>query len=206
MRKWAQIGFVSLLSALAGLAVWLPHHHSEPVYQGRTVSYWYETLCSGVFGGTPAATGFQQAYDAFAHVGPEMVPYLTEKLRYDRAGVREMIIHVAKKVPCLRKLTKKIIIPTERRSYAAVALRQMGPKARTAIPALLEAWASDNTRVKINAVSALEAILGHKPSDGLRPADWQRLEKNIISQAAHECPKEAGRLGISEITTATVHP
>ena len=129
---------------------------------------------------------------------------LHQRLQYDRFGFRESIILQVRKVAPLKRFTKTFILPTERRGYAAVALRQMGPQARTAIPALLEAWANDNSKVKINAVSALEAILGHKPSDGLGAADWASLEKKIISEAAQEYPKEATRLGISAITTEAV--
>ena len=109
-----------------------------------------------------------------------MVPYLTQMLQYDRSGYREKLLLQVRKVRLGKKLTKNIILPTERRSYAAVALRQMSPKARTTIPTLLEAWVNDNSKVKINALSALEAILGHKPSDGLRSADWASLALNGV--------------------------
>jgi hypothetical protein len=198
------IGSASLLLAIAGLIAWRIRHDTEPSYQGRRVSYWYDSLCSGVFGGTPRAQNFPAAYDAFSHMGPEVVPCLTQRLQYDRFGFRENIILHVRKVAPLKRFTKTLIFPTERRCYAAVALRQMGPKARTAIPALLEAWVNDNSKVKINAVSALEAILGHKPSDGLGAADWANLEKKIISEAAQEYPKDATRLGINAITTEAV--
>ena len=73
----------------------------------------------------------------------------------------------------------------------------MGPKAEAAIPALLEAWAHDTPEVKINAVSALQSILRDGHTDGATPAEWQKLEASVVTEAARRYPKLAEQLGLA---------
>ena len=168
-----------------------------PDHAGRPVSVWFEDLCSGVYGGTPKASGFAAAYAAFSQMESNAIPYLTQQLRFDRYGLRQMIIGQLRQYAVCKPLTDILMWPTERRNYAAVALREMGPKAEAAIPALLEAWVNDATEVKVNAVAALESILGREPSDGLSQSEWKKVESDVIAEAVGRYPKIAEDLGIS---------
>src|SRR5688572_13410969 len=145
-----------LLIVLIGLRL---NRTKDPVHAGRPVSAWFADLCSGVFGGTPKAKAFEPAYTEFTRMGPEAIPYLTSQLRYDRLGIRQKVIDRLRQYPATKRFGRRLIGPLERRCYAAVALRQMGPKAEAAIPALLESWAHDGPEVKLNVATALESIL-----------------------------------------------
>src|SRR5262245_3447316 len=163
---------------------------SIPEHAGRPVSAWFKDLCSGVYGGTPKASEFVAAYAAFAQVESDAIPYLTQQLRYDRSGLRQKLIGHLRQYAVSRRFAVNQMWPTERRNYAAVALRQMGPKAEAAIPALLEAWAKDVPEVKLNAVAALESILRGKYTGSASESD-------VIAEAAGRYPKLAEDLGIN---------
>jgi hypothetical protein len=167
-----------------------------PYHAGRPVSAWFDELCSGVFGGTPKAGGFDSAYAAFSQMKPDAVPYLTKQLRYDRSGIRQKILAFLRRHSIANRFATDFIWPPERRSYAAVALRQMGPSAEAAIPALLETWAHDAPDVKVNAVSALESILHGGSTDGASQGQWRTLESAVIADAARRYPRVAVELGI----------
>lgn len=166
-----------------------------PSHAGRPVSAWFQDLCSGVFGGTPKAKGSASAYAAFTQVRADAVPYLTKQLKYDRSGIRLKIVQFLRQYSVTKRFAMDIG-PPERRSYAAVALRRMGPKAEAAIPALLETWAHDSPDVKVSAVSALESILFDRTTESATQDQWRKLESAVITEACRRYPKVAVELGI----------
>jgi hypothetical protein len=168
----------------------------DPNHAGRPVSAWFQDLYSGVFGGTAKAKGFAAGYAAFSQMEPEAVPYLTKQLRYDRSGIRQKTIVFLRRYSITKPLTRDMIWPPDWRSYAAVALRQMGKRAEAAIPALLETWAHDAPDVKLSAVSALEAILHGSFTGGASSTDSRKIEAAIIAEAGRRYPKVAAELGI----------
>jgi hypothetical protein len=106
-----------------------------------------------------------------------------------------------RKQPVTRPLVKNAILPSSRREYAAVALRRMGASAESAIPALMEAWKRDIPAVKVNCVSAMDAIIYcNRPDlqmgDGIDTPTYQKSESRIISDAARRFPKIASTLQI----------
>jgi hypothetical protein len=167
-----------------------------PDHAGRPVSAWFRDLCSGVWGGTPRAERFPSAYRAFSEMEPNVVPYLIGQLKYDRSGVRQKVIGYFRHYSVTRRLTTGFIWPTDRRSYAAVALRQMGPKAEAAIPELLESWAHDAPSVKVNAISALESVLYDRFTESGSQAEWRKIESAVIAEASRRCPEAALKLGL----------
>ena len=167
-----------------------------PNHAGRPVSAWFQDLYSGVYGGTPKAEKFESAYTEFTRMETNVIPYLTKQLQYDRSGVRLEIVKILRRWSATKPFTANLTWPPEHRSYAAVALRQMGPRAEAAIPALLEAWANDAPEVKVNAVSALESILRGQNTDGASPAEWKKLESDVVTEAARRYPSVAEELGI----------
>jgi hypothetical protein len=167
-----------------------------PEHAGRPVSAWFGDLCSGVYGGTPKANGYVAAYDAFSVMETNAIPYLTQQLRYDRSGRQQKVVVYLRRYAVSKRLGDYLMWPTARRNYAAVALRQMGPKAEGAIPALLEAWVNDVPEVKVNVVSALESILGRTLTDGASQAEWKKVEAEVIAEAALRYPRAAEDLGI----------
>jgi hypothetical protein len=189
----ALMGAITLGSAAYLLGFRRP---SVPDYAGQPVSAWFEGLCSGVYGGSPKANRFSDSYAAFAEMEADAVPYLTQQLRYDKSGIRQKLIGHLRQYAVSRRFATNLIWPTERRNYATVALRRMGPKAEAAIPALLEAWATDAPEVKVNAVSALESILRGQYTDVASPAEWKRMESDVVTETARRYPSVAAGLGI----------
>lgn len=208
-KKTILIGATGVALAISLLLLGGP---SNPEHDGRPVSAWFKDLCSGVYGGTPRASRFEAAYEAFSQMESNAVPYLTHQLRYDRSGHGQKLIAPFRQFAVSRPLANNLIWPTEVRNYAAVALRQMGPKAEAAIPALLDEWANDVPEVKISAVAALGSILGRKHTDGASPSKWKKLESEVIAEAVGRYPKLAEALGInlamnpSEHTVRATHP
>lgn len=190
---WALIGAGALLLTAC---LTLLRGPSVPDHRGKPINVLYRDLCSGVYGGTPKASSFADAYAAFAEIESNAVPYLTQQLVYDRYGVRQMVINYLRQHEVSRPLVADLIWPTERRNYAAVALRQMGSNAESAIPALLETWAHDVPEVKLNAVSALESILRGRSTDGASQTEWKELESGVVAEAARRYPRVAEKLGI----------
>jgi hypothetical protein len=140
--------------------------------------------------------GFDLAYEAFTKMDSEMIPYLIGQLRYDRSGVIEKVLLLQRRIPIFAGFSKKIVIPTEHRSYAAVALGRMGPKAETAVPALLERWVHDNTSVKSNALASLYSILFNEELGPYSPEKQKLIEEKVISEAARRFHDAAAKLGI----------
>ena len=167
-----------------------------PEHAGRPVRAWFEELCSGVWVPSAKGSGFDAAYAEFSQVESNAIPYLTQQLRYDRTGFRQKIMFHLRQYAVSKSLADNLIWPVERRNYAAVALRRMGPKAVAAIPALIEACENDLPEVKLNAVAALESILGRQPSEGLRPAEWKEVETNVIAEAVQFYRKFAEGLDV----------
>jgi hypothetical protein len=180
----------------------------NPVFQGKRVSIWFQELCFfGVFESRSNGKQFEEVYDAFSRMGPEAVPYLTQKLRYLRYEPTDKVFLWIKRNRLMRPYTKGIILPSSKRAYAAVALRRMGSSAESAVPALLEAWKHDNPEVKASCVAAMASILYGKPPLGMTLSEWNALESKVIADAAREFPDAARAQGISsEITSIMAEP
>jgi len=129
----------------------------------------------------------------------DAVPYLVRQLKYDRSGGIESILRRLQTMKMTYPYVKSIVRPTRRRSYAALALRQMGPSATAAVPALLEAWARDKTEVKGSAAAALGAILYEKFPEETYLRDFNAFESMVVADAARRCPDVASALGISAL-------
>lgn len=182
------------LACLAALLLILAWPRSEPRHQGVPVSAWFRDLCSGVFSGTPRGDHFPEAYAAFTNMNTNVIPYLVNQLRYDRSGIQQQLWEFLKRVPLARAFARNVVLPNDRRNYAAVALRQMGAKAEAAVPALMETWAHDLPDVKVNAISAMESILLGNVSNGATAVEWRRLENQVLIEAARRYPQTAAEL------------
>jgi len=189
------VATVILLVTLAFLCL-TRSHVPNPQFEGRPVSAWFNDLCSGVFGGTARGAGFANAYSAFTRMNSDVVPYLTNQLRFGRSGYTENVLLRLKRLSLTAPVVNSVILPSSRRAYAATALRQMGGAAASAVPALLEAWKHDQPDVAVGAVAALGAILYGKAPDGMMLPEWKAFEAQVVSDAAKRCPEFARTLGI----------
>ena len=179
MKNWTYLVCVVLLiAAVGGLRWWSPWAPSEPVYDGKPISFWLS--------GTPTpgkGPDYKIARDTNA------IPFLVKALNYslsDRAKNK----HTPGQPPEARG-----------RSHAAMVLMHMGPLAEPAIPALTRAWKNDDDpMVRLYAVLALVGIgKGDRNvvmalSEALRDPLRCRLATNALLELD---PEAAARAGIS---------
>lgn len=184
----------SVLSAIIGagalmaLCLYRFGGDPDPVYSGKPVGRWFDDLCTGVWSGTPKGAPFAAAHLEFARMDSNAVPYLVSRLRYDRSGLLQRCLVQARKVSLGRQLTADAVFPADRRTYAVVALRQMGARAESSVPALLEAWRRDNDEVKLNVVYALETILLGRTTTRATPQEAAKLEADVFAEVARRYP------------------
>ena len=202
IQRLGGIALVGLLAAIVAFTLLNGTSAPNPEFRGRRISTWFDQLCSGMFSGSPAGDRFPEAYDAFTQMGPEVVPYLAWQLGNDRSQMKESVLLWLKQQRITGPLMQYAILPSSRRTYAAVALRRMGASAETAVPALLKAWKNDIPEVKINCVSAMAAILhagrpGSETVDGLGAAKYREFERKVVLEAAERFPAMANALQIS---------
>lgn len=181
---FALVGFLVLRTRI--------HQPPDPVYSGHPVSYWFGHLCSGVYGGTPRAAEFPAAYAEFSRMDSQAVPYLVWKFRSDPSGFKQRTIVFLKQFRWLAPVTEWLMNPSDVRAYAAVALRQLGPRAESALPTLLTVQATEaDADVRLNAITALAAIMGLNPPEDGSPAVWTEFEKNLVAEAERRLQSRA---------------
>jgi hypothetical protein len=61
----------------------------------------------------------------------------------------------------------------------------------------MEACVMDSSRVRLNAIGAIDSILNGKVPDGLTPAELILVQNRVLSQAARLYPHRAAELGIT---------
>lgn len=195
------IAIAGLLPAIVALSLLSVTSVPNPEFRGKRISTWFDQLCLGVFRGTPAADGFPEAYDAFAQMGPEVVPYLVRQLSIDRSGRKERVMLWLKQQRITSPIMWYAIPPSSRRINAAVALGRMGKSAQAGVPALLEAWKNDIPDVKNNCVGAMAAILygwsAGQETVGDGSVTEQEFERKVVSGAAERYPDVASALQIA---------
>lgn len=191
--KNAGIVGVSIFLVLGSCFIFYPR---GPYYAGRPVSAWFDDLCIGYSGGMPSKR-FDAAYEAFTKMDSDVVPYLIAQLNYDRSGFIERMFVFSMRIPLVADISKRMVSPSGHRSYAAVALGRMGPKAESAVPALLERWIHDNTSMNGEALVALHSILIGKVVSPYSPENEKLLEAKVMAEAIRRYPREAAKLGIN---------
>jgi HEAT repeat protein len=135
MRRWLLILGVLLLLAVAGVfldptRVVIGWMSNESFFQGRPSSYWERELRSR----EPAVR--TNAIKELTDGGPAAIPVLVELIENDRPSANS----------------------SEVRWTAAATLSQMGPRARPALPALVDALQDSDPLVRLMAIKALGRI------------------------------------------------
>lgn len=124
-------------------------HSREPVYQKKGLSMWVRQLSEGDAGQR------QEAFTAIRAMGEPAVPVLSSALRPRDARLRGLLISFTGHFLSMRD--KYISVEAER-GYTASALGAIGPAARAAIPALLQASNDTNSFCAARAKAALIQI------------------------------------------------
>jgi hypothetical protein len=157
----------------------------EPRFEGKRISVWFDELCTGVWSGSPEGERFGKAYEAFGRMdNPRVVAFLVGKVGFDRAGLMQKVIEAGLNQPLTAEAFKRIVLPEERRAYAAVALGVMGKQARGAVPELLRNYEKElSQKVRINLITALAAILGIPHEMQYTALEWREHEKKVLGIA-----------------------
>ena len=155
----------------------------EPMYEGRRVSAWFGDLCMGVFPGHDASR-WSAASAEFSRMDSNAVPFLVKQLTYDQGGTIERMELGARKVLILSQFTKQLVIPSMQRTYAAVALKQMGTNAVSALQPMQVAIQHEPQRdVRVNTVMAMAVIVGFPAPRSFSDQQWQEFERAVLERA-----------------------
>jgi hypothetical protein len=173
-----------LAGAAAAALLCLPilQHFREPVYQGRRVGAWFDDLCTGVFPGHDP-NGVGRAAVAFGRMDSNAVPFLLRQLSYDRSGRIERLELAARKVPLLAEVAQRLILPSSKRMYAAVAIQHLGTNAICALTPLVGDYEREPSHdVRINIIVAMAHIVAVPTRESWNPAEWQEFERTVLER------------------------
>jgi hypothetical protein len=152
MRKWVQVVLAVLLVVLAGVIVWQVLRLREPVYQGKRLSFWLESLCK--------ALGNQDEVDraeqAIRHIGTNALPVLIEGLHARDTPLKQTMVEWVQKQKLVHFSFKSAY---QRRCKAILGYEALGPLASAQVPSLMDTLTNDpSPDVRQDAASALAAI------------------------------------------------
>ncbi len=131
-----------------------------PVYEGKRVDEWFDALCTGDGLGGKDKSQFERL-QVFSRMDSNAVPFLVSSLHSRGANHLEKVLLFGRSLPVISSVVRVIPLPSRRRSFAAMALREMQSKAEPSIPALVQALALESHRgVKTAMLDALKEICG----------------------------------------------
>ncbi len=158
-KRWLML-FLLLPVLVLGAVLLLVPSIPNPLYQGRPASVWAGELNSS------DARVQRHAQEAILELGPDAVPVLSGSVRVTGRGkhisIRERLSRLGSILP--RSLSRRVNRALGftggyyAGSGAAITLGEMGPDARTAVPALMDALDDDDANVRSCAACALIEI------------------------------------------------
>ncbi len=142
------IGFLLLAGTIWLLSQSLGYR--EPLYAGHDIDYWQQQLDG------PDAGASNQAY---ATVNNQIIPEIFDVMLHDTSdsGVKLATIAVLNGIPGIRVNFN----PADgRRAKATVALGELGPAAKAAVPGLIKALNGNDAAIRGPAIEALGNVHG----------------------------------------------
>ena len=132
------IGAVGILAIVAVLGVLL--RKKEPIYDGEPLSYWAVELKNA----NPGRQ--QQAKNALREIGPQAIPFLLAKARYENSVIKRFYREAWFRLPdVVRQKLRQPQSEDEAIDFISHALHQLGPLAG---PALMKAMEDRNSGVR----------------------------------------------------------
>jgi hypothetical protein len=150
----------SLLIALSVFlllaAVWFGWSPREPVYEGRALSEWLDDLYIDFSGASPNPSEDDRACakNAIREMGEDAIPMMVKMLKPESRFESWAKALVAKQSLVKFNFDSK----DERRYCAAIGFEALGPRAKSAIPELVNYAEDANPRVRQPALHALGLI------------------------------------------------
>lgn len=158
VARWIRArNVVAFIGAMicAGLCAVLLHwlHHTEPSYQGRKASWWFENSLSY---STNADTA---SIEAFQSMGGRGVDYLIAQFKCSDTVVDRSKVYVWTQIVIWSDRTPdKPNTGSRRQAHAAYLLGKLGPQAEPAIPIMIEALQSPRADTRGEAIRVLSSM------------------------------------------------
>jgi hypothetical protein len=151
VRKRYRILLVVLLVAVVGGLAWQVLRPREPVYKGKSLSYWLGKACVFLDGEWDG-----EAEDAVRQIGTNAIPTLLQMLRAKDSALTGKLLDLAEKQPFL---TIRHTSAYQRNAQAARAFLILEASAKEAVPALIEIYDQNISEMsQLNTASALGSI------------------------------------------------
>ena len=164
----------------AAFAIWWLMPRGQPSFQGQTVAWWFAKLASQTnpwpmqyiwlepaSASDARARVFRHDLEAFHKMGPQAVPYLVSRLQDRRGGSSPSYQQFYARIPLWgRTLLRPPRDAEQVRRTADLILKQLGPDAYPAVPALVHALQRGDFRERLEAVNILKGV-GSSASNAL---------------------------------------
>jgi hypothetical protein len=174
---------IVLLAVGAGL-VWFGLRPSEPVYDGRPISYWIDRPRVFEIGGERFGIGLGSTN--FLNLDGRAVPFLAEALERRESFSHKAYAHLHNRLPL--SIRRRLPIPKNSnylliQEGAIATLGRMGPEARPAIPSIIRILDSSEEGVVRGLFKCVAAgILGRIGKND--PASIKALKQALNSRTA----------------------
>jgi hypothetical protein len=152
MRKRVHFALAVLLVILAGGSTWQGLREREPVYQGKRLSFWLESVYKAVGN----QDGVDRAEQAIRHIGTNALPALIEGLHARYTPLKQTMVEWVQKQKLVHFSFKSAY---QRRFEAILGYEALGPLASAQVPSLMDTLTNDpSPDVRQDAAQALAAI------------------------------------------------
>jgi HEAT repeats len=164
-----RIELAGLMVAVIGAVAWLMPQSTEPVYEGKSVSYWmtHPRLVADT------NSGFALSAVTFPVMDTNALPFLVKALEQQDGRLDHYYSNLWARVPAgLQKLAPRPVPAYDVRWAAAIILGDIGRPALAAKPALIRALKMDaDAVVRSQAITALSKIGLDDPTVRMALAD-----------------------------------
>jgi HEAT repeat protein len=147
LTSW-RIALVAILLALLGALVWQVVPSRDPVYEGRTLTSWFEEFHKR--DGNAA-----KAREAILHMGTNAIPKLVAILRAEDSQFKLLLVTLARKQSLIRF---QFTSAQSRRIDAFLGLDALGPVATPVVPELIGLLNATNYLIRSLTAQALGSV------------------------------------------------
>jgi HEAT repeat protein len=137
IKKWTLFTVALLFVASFAAAFICLLHSTEPIYQGRSLTYWIEQ-----YRNTRGSESSREAADAVRNIGTNALPTLLTMLKTKDSAFRTALINWSAKQSFVNFDLKEASVP---RFQAQLGYEILGPIAQSQIPQLIQILTNNNS-------------------------------------------------------------